>query len=157
MVWNNPNIILYHGTTTEHIASIEKCIDCLKGELDEDFGQGFYTTTLLRQAQEWAGLRSLGTKWNPAVFKFDIPRDLLATLECLFFVRGDADATDYWTVIDHCRNHQGSNRGSGWYDLAAGPLSISTERKKTKPGYDQISFHSKRATALLDAHKQLLK
>jgi hypothetical protein len=46
-----------------------------------DFGRGFYTTTVERQAYAWAwqlSQRALGTL--PAVIRFDVNRDRLAAL-----------------------------------------------------------------------------
>jgi len=45
--------IVYHGSTTEHIKSLEQ-IKVDYGRKDLDFGQGFYTTSVRKQAVEWA-------------------------------------------------------------------------------------------------------
>jgi len=154
MAWNNPNIILYHGTTTQHVASINRAVDWTKGELDEDFGQGFYTTTYLKQAEKWAHLKARNTRWKAAVFQFEIERDVLAPLDTLFFIRAQADAADYWSIIEHCRHNKGTNRGAGlYYDIVVGPVSLNTELRAVRMGYDQISFHTTRGTLLLDEHK----
>ena len=61
MVWNNNRYLtLYHGTD---LASANKIINS-QINLNfckplTDFGQGFYTTTYLHQAKNWANIRVL--------------------------------------------------------------------------------------------------
>lgn len=53
--WNNPEIVLYHGTLQEHTQTIRaNGVDTSLGRPNTDFGRGFYTTTRLAQAEEWA-------------------------------------------------------------------------------------------------------
>jgi hypothetical protein len=51
-----------------------------------DFGRGFYTTTNLDQAKNWARIRAAragSTSVKGAVIAMDVSRDWLATLQCL--------------------------------------------------------------------------
>ena len=60
-----------------------------------DFGQGFYTTTNIHQAQQWANrryqIRRRHGATSAAVIKFEIDWDAMAGLEHLAFVRDDSD------------------------------------------------------------------
>ena len=59
-----------------------------------DFGQGFYTTTWLSQAQEWAEQKAATVGKQPAVVKLTLDRLALRSLKSLAFVRGSLDAED---------------------------------------------------------------
>jgi hypothetical protein len=47
-------IVLWHGTLSIFRHGIESGIDLSKCAVDTDFGRGFYTTTVERQARFWA-------------------------------------------------------------------------------------------------------
>ena len=54
----NRRLDLWHVCTTADKDAIEKRgIDPLKGRPNTDFGRGFYTTTVERQARHWAWAR----------------------------------------------------------------------------------------------------
>ncbi len=80
-------------------------VDVTKGSPYTDFSRGFYTTTLRRQAESWACERSKLAKIPspPAVVAITVPREDLAQLETLYFVRGNFDAEDFWSFVWHCR------------------------------------------------------
>ena len=130
--------------------------DLAKCRADVDFGVGLYTTTNDRQANDWAGRaarlfnrRHIHARVAaiPVVIKFSLDRNALAKLDTMFFVRPGAD---YWTLVRHCRqsgNHVRSTN-SVWYDGVAGPVA-NFDLMSVKPGYDQISFHTPRACAIL--------
>src|SRR5437764_15411568 len=104
-------MILWHGTTALHKADLEKNgIDLSKCAVDTDFGRGFYTTTLERQARLWAWERfydwqaqnPTATGNQPVTLRFQVRRysvlprrsaldDGLDKLLSLHFVRGDYD------------------------------------------------------------------
>ncbi len=94
--WLNQDIIVYHGTVDTFAAAIVSGPILVNlGKPGTDFGPGFYTTTLKRQAQMWAAQISAtrpGTK--PAVIEIRIKRPSLGDLETVAFVRGDFDADD---------------------------------------------------------------
>src|SRR5215469_7261035 len=110
---------LWHGCTTPDKDAIEmNGIDVMKGRVDRDFGRGFYTTTLERQARQWAWHRfyhwsaehPTATANQPVVLRFRVRRYTvgsgaldkgLDTLSCLAFVVGDFSSDDYWSFVQH--------------------------------------------------------
>jgi hypothetical protein len=111
--WNNQDIFLYHGTIDIHVQSIRKGVNVMLGNPRTDFGRGFYTTTIRRQARSWAWQLAVDYNAKKApqlprayarVIRFRVRRDRLAQLETLVFVRGDFHATDYWSLVRHCRS-----------------------------------------------------
>ena len=52
--WTNQPLRVYHGTVDIHAGSVLSRVDPSQGRPTTDFGQGFYTTTVLRQAEAWA-------------------------------------------------------------------------------------------------------
>src|SRR6266545_2112421 len=102
--WTNQLLTLYHGTVDAYVQSILGGVNISQGRSHTDFGQGFYTTTIERQALSWAWqLSQRLPRTLPAVIRFDVSRDDLADLECLWFVRGSFDADDFWSLVFHCR------------------------------------------------------
>jgi hypothetical protein len=156
--WTNQAIVLYHGTLDLHVASIRTAVTVLLGRSHTDFGQGFYTTTVENQARLWAWQLALrkGTihpGCRAAVVRFDVPRDDLAGLDAVWFVRGLPDATDFWSLVSHCRTGgatHGRAAAPGWYDVAIGPVAASWRRRIAFPDMDQISFHTPKAAGILD-------
>jgi len=154
--WSNQEIVVYHGTVDTFAAVIlSGPIRISLGKPNTDFGPGFYTTTLQRQAQMWAAQISAtrpGT--SPAVIEITIKRKTLAALESLAFVRGDFDADDYWSLVHHCRkgalNH-GRTAPSVYYDVVYGPVAAFWNQRMIVADADQISFHTAAAEAILNA------
>jgi hypothetical protein len=115
--------ILWHGCTADDKNGIEKSgIDLSRCAVDTDFGRGFYTTTLERQARLWAWERFFDwqaknptkTGNQPVVLRFRVRRysvaprrsdleDGLDKLLSLRFVRGDYHNEEYWSFVQHCR------------------------------------------------------
>jgi hypothetical protein len=153
--WSNQLLTLYHGTTRSNIPSILTGFVPARGRPYTDFGQGFYTTTVERQARSWAwqlSQRTLGDQ--PAIIRFDVNRDNLAVLECLSFVRGTRSADDFWSLVIHCRtgaSAHGRTRNQGWYDVVIGPVAAAWRRRRIIQDTDQVSFHTALAAAVLDA------
>jgi len=104
-VWNNQDIVLYHGTVDSVALAIETGVILVsRGRTHTDFGPGFYTTTLLRQAHTWAAqIASSKAGTKPAVIEITLGREDLAQLETLAFVRGDFHADDFWSLVHYCR------------------------------------------------------
>ncbi len=151
--WTNQPLILYHGTADREVSSILNSVNISQGRVNTDFGRGFYTTTVERQARTWASRlsqRKGGTQ--PAVIRFDVNRDALADLECLWFVRGSFDADDFWSLVFHCRrgNDHARTTNQGWYDVVIGPVVASWRQLLTLYDVDQVSFHTLRAANLLN-------
>jgi hypothetical protein len=150
--WTDQEIVLYHGTLDIHVPSILAGIDLSVCKSLRDFGRGFYTTTNKPIAQDWANKLALTNPASPAVIEFRVPRNDLAGLDCLVFVRGDSDAIDYWSFVQYCRTVPGNhNRAhSAWYDVVAGPIAGTWKRQTVIKASDQFSFHTAAAVAVLD-------
>lgn len=150
--WSNPPLVVYHGTLDSHLSSIIAGIKLSVGDEDSDFGQGFYTTTSLDQAKCFAKhvlRRSKDKSGRPAVIEFTLDRNALAQLQSLWFV---LCTDDYWTLVESCRRLGMTNRSPGnCYDIVVGPVAKSYRMRSTYPTYDQISFHTDTAVALLNA------
>jgi hypothetical protein len=151
--WTNQRVTLYHGTVQTHAPSILAGIDTRQSRARTDFGQGFYATTWLEQAQLRAWQLSQRQSGVPVVLQFDVDREALAALECLWFVRGGLAVQDFWSLAHHCRSGfegHGRSVNDGWYDLIVGPLVASWKQRLVVADADQISFHTARAAHALD-------
>jgi hypothetical protein len=154
--WLNQDIIVYHGTVDTFAAAlVSGPIVVGRGKPNTDFGPGFYTTTLKRQAQMWAAQISAtrpGT--SPAVIEITINRHSLARLDTIAFVRGDFDADDYWSLIHHCRKgalDHGRVGSAPNYDVVYGPVAAFWNQRMIIADADQISFHTAAAQMVLNA------
>ena len=156
--WADQDVVLYHGTLDIHVPAILAVVDVTRGSHLKDFARGFYTTTSLVQAERWANDQAVNTPYNPAVISFTVPRNDLAQLECLFFIRGDKNAVDYWAFVHYCRTTPGGHRRlhSLWYDVVAGPVSGNWRKQTLIPDADQISFHTDAAEAVLNNSQKAL-
>src|SRR5690349_16662077 len=69
-LWTNQHILLYHGTVdTAATGIVAGPIRVRLGRTHTDFGPGFYTTTLLRQAHTWAAqIAASKPRTRPAVY-----------------------------------------------------------------------------------------
>lgn len=163
-VWTNQEILLYHGTLAKYADDIKQngvsppSANPL-ASTDVDFGVGFYTTTLLRQAEAWAWVKvaapPTGVPPHPGVVEFTVSRDDLAPLDCLWFVRGEFDAEDFWSLVFHCRgggaaHGRPASTKNGWYDVVVGPVAAFWRQRVASQGYDQVSFHTKDAVRVLN-------
>jgi hypothetical protein len=178
--WEPPRsdvVVLWHGCTASDKDAIEKRgIDLNHCATDTDFGRGFYTTTLERQARQWAWNRFY--RWQkdnpkikgtyPVVLRFRVRRysksnissDLdrgLADLESLAFVIGDYNNDDFWSLVQHCRRststniHDHKQARSGWYELVSGPVAAFWDQRVAMDDADQFSFHTERSIGILNA------
>ncbi len=150
--WTDQDVFLYHGTVDIHVASILAAVDVTVGGLLKDFGRGFYTTTSRAQATDWANALAAHGPGRPAVLRLTVPRNDLALLETLAFVRGEPAATDYWSFVQYCRTiGRDHNRPhTRWYDLVVGPVTGTWKRQTVIPNADQLSFHTPAAEAVLN-------
>jgi hypothetical protein len=161
MAWNNPELRLYHGTVNTHAPSVLGGIDLAFPSIrwGSDFGRGFYTTTSEHQARKWAASLSRQNRYrgsSPAVVYFEMARDAMAVLECLWFVRGDPGDDDYWSLVQHFRSiPRGTDHcrtgNSPWYDVVVGPVALNWKSRRAAVNGDQVSLHTQRATSLFDA------
>jgi hypothetical protein len=127
--WQAPRseyITLWHGCTERDKDSIEKNgIDLAYCALNTDFGRGFYTTTLERQAEHWAvgrlrdwqkkfpGLPNRAVKMRFRMRRFAPAKSKSTKIavhergmdkfSALAFVVGDFHYEDYWSLVQHCR------------------------------------------------------
>lgn len=163
MVWNNNRYLtLYHGTD---LASANKIINS-SIQLNfckplTDFGQGFYTTTYLHQAKNWANIRVLrlnrkkkGNTQSAAVLEIKVSYDALVTLKTLCFVtEGNSTKSDFWDLIRNCRQsrkkHFLDNQGNQqYYDVVFGLVSLWPQTLVIN-NCDQVSFHTDKAISYL--------
>jgi hypothetical protein len=149
--WTDQNIDLYHGTLDVHVNSVLAAVDVTQGAALKDFGRGFYTTTNLTQATNWANNLAIGGG-TPAVIRFTSERNELAQLDTLAFVRGEPAAVDFWSFVQYCRTIPGSHnrRQTHWYDVVIGPVTGSWKKQTVIRSADQISFHTDRAETVLN-------
>jgi hypothetical protein len=168
-------VILWHGCTSVDKSHIEQLgIQLNHCAVDSDFGRGFYTTTLERQARQWAWTyyswlsQNPGKTGNqPVVLRFQARRYSSTTrvdaadagldaLNSLQFVIADYFAEDYWSFVQHCRqstkthinDHQ--RTPGGWYDLVCGPVAAFWKQRVSMVGSEQFSFHTDRAIGILN-------
>jgi hypothetical protein len=158
--WSNAPVRLYHGTTERDARAIIAGEVSVTGRDKTDFGPGFYTTTLERQARTWAHRRAGNRAHTPsAVVAIDVDREALASLEILAFVRGDYDAEDFWSFVMHCRSgamDHGRAAAHGQYDVVAGPVSAMWAQRLAIQGVDQVSFHTRAAERVLNSSRRFV-
>jgi hypothetical protein len=167
MVWQNPKIRLCHGTNTHVLPHAALTLyqvlsafrlNVLHSNRPVDFGRGFYTTTILHQAREWAndGVRRLSRLAQPiacnaVVVQFSIDRDALAGLETMTFV---APTDDYFDFVASCRSGFAPHQRAGalatkrHYDVVYGPVALGLQ-KLVLHNCDQVSFHDQTSAARL--------
>ena len=164
MAWTNRPLVLYHGTTNIAASAISTPSNLRPHSIDlalcnpkADFGQGFYLTTVLIQAEDWADrqFRYLSSRTKEltraVVLRFEVDRNQLASLLSLCFVT-DGPSSDYRDFVEHCRNQVGPHLlyGNRNYDIIFGPVTLWTQRLVIKDA-DQISFHTEAALEILPA------
>ena len=166
--WTNQDLVLYHGTTDRYANAIVEEVDVSKGKPYKDFGPGFYTTTLQRQAEYWAyQLASAeavsGKLVRPSVVRLQVSRTLVGELShVLTFVGGYFEDEDFWSFVFHCRSgslhHNTGRPGGGLYDVVYGPVSAFWQKRSAMQRADQISFHTAAAQLVLNqsARERLL-
>jgi hypothetical protein len=155
--WGNAPLVVYHGTDTTALGvsggltiggTVRFRVNISRCRPFTDFGQGFYVTTHLHQARQWANakvIRTPAASSRALVLMFTLDRDWLASLEGLDFVR---PIQDFWNLVYDCRNlwppHQraGGTRFSSKaaYDVVYGPVTLWPSIL-TIQDCDQISFH----------------
>jgi hypothetical protein len=162
LAWQNDDLILFHGCTNFSLRSndprgivvnvLPHQIDPAVGAARPDFGLGFYTTTWLQQAKNWANvrLRKINRKHPAAiaiVLRFAMKRDDLANLEDLVFI---TDAGGYFPFVGYCRAggspHAPAAIRQQPYDVVYGPVSLIGQ-SHTIHNSNQVSFHTKTAVS----------
>lgn len=168
MPWNNGPLIVYHGCDDISAkAIVNGVVDLARCKTFTDFGKGFYATTNLRQAKNWANVRCRmlaaqvrRAKLSPlptfvaSIVEFRIDRARLSALGDLCFVWENTYPSDYWDLISWCRNPpQRGHRGANYYDIVYGPVSLWPQTLVIKD-CDQISFHTDDAISLLNGSQR---
>jgi hypothetical protein len=166
--WNNGPIKLYHGTDDNSAILIQQHgVDLSHCKTLTDFGQGFYLTTNLVQAKNWANTRCRLMNLKNVMASINVPhpiatviscdfiRDQLASLEVLVFVTENT-SPDFWDLIKVCRQtappaqHKRQSPANNYYDVVFGPVTLWPQTLVIKD-CDQISFHSKNSLNCLPA------
>lgn len=151
-------MVLYHGTTAAAAREI------VAGEIalhhsrrGVDFGPGFYTTTIERQAHRWAARRAGLSGRRAAVVEMLLSREEIASLQFMAFVDKDARAEQFWAFVQYCRSgatdHGRDLPGTsmrGYYDVVFGPVAAKWNRSMAIVRADQVSFHTEEAVRLLN-------
>jgi hypothetical protein len=142
MAWTNGICKVYHWTDNLSGTAIRgrSVLDRTKFNAKTDFGEGFYVTTSLHQAQQWANQRCRSTTHlNPEVLEYHLLRDMIEKLSHLAFIM---DTTDYHEFVEYCRpgnpNH-GPPPRSAPYDVVCGPVRLWPQRI-VLANCDQILF-----------------
>ena len=156
ITWHNQELIVYHGTYAGAFKSAN--VSLLRCRPATDFGRGFYTTTHLHQAKEWANekvrvMTARGVSASAAVYRFELDRNALADLDWLGFPR---PIRDFWSFVtacrggapDHARSTTSTNTPAAIYDVVVGPVTLWPQRLIISD-CDQISFHTDKAVNLL--------
>jgi hypothetical protein len=153
--WTNQDIELFHGTIVRHAEEINSSgVDVNRSRPDCDFGTGFYCTTSLEQAQARAEQKAAATRQLPAVVGIILRRNDIAALNILAFVRGEREATDFWSLVHFFRDGNARRAGVSIgplfpYDVVFGPVAL-WRSKRPMPFADQVSFHTQAAQQLLN-------
>jgi len=149
-------MILYHGSNCDF-----NSIDISKAKDKRDFGKGFYTTTLYRQAEEWAEL--LYDRYRgDGIFVYEIDYTLEKNVSILKF----DDLSDEWLLMVKKNRTLGGVQHE--FDIVQGPVAndkttrtialyISNvinaneaiERLRFNRINDQMSFHTPAALSCI--------
>jgi hypothetical protein len=153
-------LVLFHGTTAEHATSIvNQGVRSIAPSRPLDFGPGFYTTTIRKQAVGWANsVASRSVEAKPAVLRIAVTRQQLVGLATLALVSSLEEAGPFWQFIVHCRasivpQHHFPAPGRNQYDVVFGPVARQWTRRPFEviPGADQVSFHTSNGFDVLNA------
>ena len=156
--WKNSPLTVYHGTDSyalsgHNLVLLQQLsgfqVDLNKCSPLTDFGRGFYVTTSIFQARNWANDRvrkRQSTRNSLAVLlSFELDRNWLSGLESLSFLLPDSD---YWDIVSYSRRgNTPHNRNvvtpqsNEQYDVIYAPVSLWPQNLIISNA-DQISFHS---------------
>jgi hypothetical protein len=161
VAWLNDDMVLYHGCSDRSLApgnpggivvgGGRHNIDPTVGAMRPDFGKGFYATTWLHQAKNWANTRVDKVGGRAVVLRMRVERNSFASLETLAF---PSDRDKFYAFVSYCRRgrtpHAPLARRPGPYDVVTGPVSAGRQ-SLVIGGTDQVSFHTSAAVgAILD-------
>lgn len=153
MTWANDDMVLYHGCSDRSLRPANPNgispgggahnISPSVGASRPDFGPGFYTTTWLHQARNWANMRVRRQRTGKAVvLSMRLDRNHFANLQSLVF---PSDRDKFYDFVAYCRAgsfpHAPRSRRNGPYDVIAGPVTSSPQTLVIFQA-DQVSFHT---------------
>ncbi|WP_404653829.1 DUF3990 domain-containing protein [Bradyrhizobium sp. USDA 336] len=163
-------MVLYHGCSDQSLFPVNQKgivvgggphnISHTAGALRPDFGPGFYTTTWLDQAKNWANLRVLKTRGRfpdvkAVVLSLRLARNRFANLQSLIF---PSDRDNFYSFVAYCRDggdpHAHLAYRSGPYDVVAGPVTVARQTLVIGQA-DQVSFHTAAGTGAISDVKVL--
>lgn len=138
-------LFLYHGTDEDSAKTI------MSGQVQAaplrpglDFGSGFYTTKLARQAEVWANTRGRSLNLQPNIIRFETTSRDLSILESLAFTNAGRYSDDYWKFVRRMKSGRHHNHdGAGYFALVSGQCARRTSRFTMTRilDSDQFSFH----------------
>jgi len=152
---------LYHGSN-----SLFENIDLSKSKDKRDFGKGFYTTTIRKQAESWA--EAVFDRYGGAgkfiyEFNFETNNDLKirkfeeANKEWLEFISGNRSIGgvqhDFDIVIGPVANDK-TNRTIALYIAGIYDAEMALQLLKYNNLNDQVSFHTEKALSFLTLTKR---
>ena len=145
-------IDFFHGTTLQYAQDIySNGIDLSKSSPDSDFGRGFYVTTNLAQAIEWAYKQYYYAQ--PAIVEFWVPVSQLTPGQLCGQVFNGATSS-YLNFVRSMRTNKPSTGGGG-YDFVEGPLLLNPSQflagQAAITGGQQDSIHTAAAVADFDS------
>lgn len=150
--------MLYHGTVEAYAAAILRDgVDLSRCSPLTDFGRGFYSTSNLEQAENWAtvrarAIRSSGKVAHASVIEMTVDRKWLGTLSGLFFVRSSREV-GFSDFVRFCRLGGAPHCPWGDFQMVCGPVAQwqddlgEAARVFVINDCDQISFHDPRFLA----------
>lgn len=158
MVWTNTTRV-FHGTLDIHAYSVAKKPNPKLGRSAADFGKGFYLTSSLHQAKQWANQKvrtqiASGTPVNAAVLEFEMNWDwpLTPAFDVMSFVIDDTPFHDF-VVLNRLGSTKHKRRGAYAFDVVVGPVAAFPQTL-TYANCDQICF-AESGEHVDDALKQL--
>jgi hypothetical protein len=115
-ILSSKEIKIYHGSDT--LVKIPKIIQPVRAL---DFGQGFYTTTNIKQAESFAKkVQDRNSSTGTHISIYMINTDLIKIFNCLFFDKPDKKWLDFVSA-----NRNGTYNGN-IFDIIYGPVANDT-------------------------------
>jgi hypothetical protein len=146
------DITFYHGTADAYAKDIAaNGINLSKGSGNADFGGGFYITTNVYQAEEWAWKNFASS--TPTVVEYKVPAIDLAPGMLCGHVFSSANSS-WQSFVLAMRTNQPSTGGAG-YGFVEGPLLLNPNEFKAGAapiwGGQQDSIHTLAAVSIFNS------
>ncbi|MCV0426217.1 MAG: DUF3990 domain-containing protein [Roseibium sp.] len=144
MVWNNTTRV-YHGTLDIHAVNVANRPNPNLGRSAADFGKGFYVTSSLHQARQWANQKvrtwpSSRGPVNAAVLEFEMDWDWpnASVFDVLSFVIDDTPFHEF-VILNRLGGTKHKRSGAHAFDMVVGPVAAFPQTL-TYANCDQICF-----------------